>query len=185
MGATPRAALLSLALPDDMSVGRVSTRWWTASARTGRPASRRAGRRQHHAVAGPLMVDVTAIGSVHRRRRPDARRREGRAMSCSSAARSAPRRPGLHWLRSDGAARPSSEPPRRSGPGCDASAAIAGPSRACGSAMLLGRNRAASACIDLSDGLADAVRQLAEASGAGRGLTPSGSRSTPGHGGGS
>jgi thiamine-monophosphate kinase len=33
--------------------------------------------------------------------------------------------------------------------------------------MLLGRNRAASACMDLSDGLADAVRQIAEASGTG------------------
>ena len=33
--------------------------------------------------------------------------------------------------------------------------------------MLLGRNRAATSCIDLSDGLADAVRQVAEASGVG------------------
>jgi thiamine-monophosphate kinase len=33
--------------------------------------------------------------------------------------------------------------------------------------MLLGRNKAASACMDLSDGLADAVRQIAEASGTG------------------
>ena len=33
--------------------------------------------------------------------------------------------------------------------------------------MLLGRNRAASACIDLSDGLADGIRQIAEASEAG------------------
>lgn len=33
--------------------------------------------------------------------------------------------------------------------------------------MLLGRNRAASACMDTSDGLADAVRQIAEASQAG------------------
>lgn len=33
--------------------------------------------------------------------------------------------------------------------------------------MLLGRNRAASACMDLSDGLGDAVRQVAEASGTG------------------
>jgi thiamine-monophosphate kinase len=31
----------------------------------------------------------------------------------------------------------------------------------------LGRNRAASACIDLSDGLADGLRQIAEASGVG------------------
>jgi thiamine-monophosphate kinase len=33
--------------------------------------------------------------------------------------------------------------------------------------MLLGRNRAATACIDTSDGLADAVTRIAEASGAG------------------
>jgi thiamine-monophosphate kinase len=33
--------------------------------------------------------------------------------------------------------------------------------------MLAGRNRAASACMDLSDGLADAVRQIADASGTG------------------
>jgi thiamine-monophosphate kinase len=32
---------------------------------------------------------------------------------------------------------------------------------------LLGRNKAASACMDLSDGLADAVRQISEASGTG------------------
>lgn len=35
---------------------------------------------------------------------------------------------------------------------------------------LLGRNRAASACMDLSDGLADAVRQIAAASGTGASL---------------
>src|SRR5262249_30744902 len=33
--------------------------------------------------------------------------------------------------------------------------------------LLLGRNRAASACVDLSDGLADGVRRVAEASGVG------------------
>jgi thiamine-monophosphate kinase len=33
--------------------------------------------------------------------------------------------------------------------------------------MLLGRNRAATACMDLSDGLADGVRQVAEASNVG------------------
>jgi thiamine-monophosphate kinase len=33
--------------------------------------------------------------------------------------------------------------------------------------LLLGRNRAASACIDLSDGLADGLRQIAAASGVG------------------
>ena len=33
--------------------------------------------------------------------------------------------------------------------------------------MLLGRNRAASSCMDVSDGLADCVRQVADASGVG------------------
>ncbi|MEQ1574770.1 MAG: AIR synthase-related protein, partial [Vicinamibacterales bacterium] len=33
--------------------------------------------------------------------------------------------------------------------------------------LLLGRNRAATSCVDLSDGLADGVRQLATASGVG------------------
>ena len=33
--------------------------------------------------------------------------------------------------------------------------------------LLLGRNRAARACVDLSDGLADGVRQIGEASGLG------------------
>ena len=33
--------------------------------------------------------------------------------------------------------------------------------------LLLGRNRAATACVDLSDGLADAARRIAEASGVG------------------
>ena len=33
--------------------------------------------------------------------------------------------------------------------------------------MLLGRNRAASICMDFSDGLADCVRQVSEASGVG------------------
>ena len=33
--------------------------------------------------------------------------------------------------------------------------------------MLLGRNKAASACMDLSDGLADGLRQIAEACGTG------------------
>jgi thiamine-monophosphate kinase len=33
--------------------------------------------------------------------------------------------------------------------------------------LLLGRNRAATACVDLSDGLADAIRRIAESSGVG------------------
>ena len=39
--------------------------------------------------------------------------------------------------------------------------------------LLLGRNRAATACVDLSDGLADAVRRIAEASGVGAAIEAS------------
>jgi thiamine-monophosphate kinase len=38
--------------------------------------------------------------------------------------------------------------------------------------VLLGRNRAATACMDLSDGLADGIRQIAEASGVGATIDP-------------
>ena len=47
------------------------------------------------------------------------------------------------------------------------SIAIDGRSHVLRFGLLLGRNRAARACIDLSDGLADGVRQLGEASGLG------------------
>ena len=44
---------------------------------------------------------------------------------------------------------------------------------------LLGRNRAASACMDLSDGLADAVAQIAAASGTGAAIDAARCRSIP------
>jgi thiamine-monophosphate kinase len=103
---------------------------------------------------GPLIVDVTVTGSVHRRRvltRSGAR--PGDELYVTGTLGGAAL--GLRRLRdnpsSDGSAvdryrRP--EPRLRFG-------------------TMLGRNRAARACIDLSDGLADGVRQIADASGAG------------------
>ena len=119
---------------------------------------------------GPLVVDVTATGSVHRRRvltrggaprrrRPlrhrHARRIRGRPEDASSGHR---RAPGVR---------------RRS-------LSTAGATDAFG--LMLGRNRAARACIDLSDGLADGVRQIGEASGLGsdrRGRRRAHSRKAP------
>ena len=46
--------------------------------------------------------------------------------------------------------------------------------------LLLSRNRAATACVDLSDGLADGVRRLAEASGVGAVIDRRRCRSSPG-----
>ena len=150
MGARPRAALLSLALPEALDVAFVDGMMdgMLALARSHRIAIVGGNITRS---PGPLMIDVTAIGSVKRRR----------ALARSGA------RPGdevyvtgtigdaLVGLRSlqqgkiycavcqERYLRP--EPRVRVG-------------------LLLGRSRAASACMDLSDGLADGIRQVAEAS---------------------
>jgi thiamine-monophosphate kinase len=106
---------------------------------------------------GPLTVDVTAIGSVKPRKvltRGGARPGDEVYVTGSLGEAAV----GLHRLQAGPAAnwagdmcvkrylRP--EPRVRAG-------------------MLLGRNRAASSCMDVSDGLADCVSQVAEASGVG------------------
>jgi thiamine-monophosphate kinase len=151
MGAKPRAALLSLALPDTLDVtvlDRILDGLLSLAA-------------DHHVAVvggnitrslGPLMVDVTATGTVRPRRkltRGGARPGDGLFVTGTIGSASV----GLRALQqSEHLAYPASaqrflrpEPRVRAG-------------------MMLGRNRAASACMDLSDGLADAVRQIAEAS---------------------
>jgi thiamine-monophosphate kinase len=150
MGATPRLALLSLALPPALPVTRLD------GVLDGLLALAAA-----HRVAlvggnitrspGPLMVDVTAIGSARPRRvllRSTARAGDDLYVSGTVGAAAA----GLGLLRGAPAGvaaidecvvkyrRP--EPRVRLG-------------------TLLGRNRAARAAVDLSDGLADGVRQIA------------------------
>ena len=156
MGAEPRAALLSLLVPDDLNVttidGLVDGLLDLAA---------------HHRVAlvggnvsrttGPLTIDVTATGSVRRRRvLTRAGAKPGDLVYVTGTLGSAAT--GLELLKA-GATIGSSlqtcvdrylrpEPRVRAG-------------------MLLGRNRAASSCMDLSDGLGDALHQVAEASGVG------------------
>jgi thiamine-monophosphate kinase len=149
MGAQPRAALLSLVLPDalDMSAidGMLDGLLGLADAHgvtlIGGNISR---------SPGPLVIDVTATGTVRPRRvltRAGARPGDGVYVTGTIGD-------GFVGLRSlqlkndivrcqDRYLRP--EPRVRAG-------------------MLLGRNRAATACVDLSDGLADGVRRIAEAS---------------------
>jgi thiamine-monophosphate kinase len=156
MGAEPRAALLSLLVPDDLEVATLdgivdglldlAARYRVAL--IGGNISR---------TTGPLTIDVTATGSVRPRRiLTRAGARPGDEVYVTGTLGSAAI--GLELLKA----------------GID----TAGEQRLCverylrpdprvRAGMLLGRNRAASSCMDLSDGLGNAIHQIAEASGVG------------------
>ena len=162
MGATPRLALLSLILPeslpvadvDDLIDGFVALARDTKVALVGGNITR---------SPGPLVIDVTVIGAVRPRRvlvRSGGRPGDQLYVSGSIGAAAA----GLEWLR-ERSRGPSSMPDESSIAECVTRHRRPEPRARLGA--LLGRNRAATACMDLSDGLADAVRQVAEASGTG------------------
>lgn len=158
MGATPRYALLSLALPPTLLIldldaildGLVSL----------------ADRHQITLIGGnvtqspePLFIEVTALGSVKRRRiltRSNAKHGDELYLSGHIGGAAA----GLGWLQQS---QDLSEP--------DAFAICRQrylrPEPRVRLGTLLGHNRVTHTCIDLSDGLADAVSQLASASGVG------------------
>ena len=154
MGAAPRLALLSFALPPDFpsadfdgiiagiaALARVERLTVVGGNLTCTP--------------GPLTIDITAIGTVKRRSvmaRTGARPGDGVYVTGSIGAGAA----GLRVLRSDDtlAMSPCTERYLR-------------PASRTRIGLQLGRNRAASACIDLSDGLADGVARIAESSGVG------------------
>ena len=202
MGAAPRAALLSLVLPDELEVAALDSLvdGFIALA-------------ERHRVAviggnitrspGPLMIDVTAIGSVKPRRiltrfgarpgdevfvtgtiggaavglhslRTRAGGPEGPPLRSSADAAGGPEGPPLRSS-ADAAGGPEG-PPLRSSADVEADLQVRlneneqkylRPEPRVRAGLLLGRNRAASACIDLSDGLADGLRQIAGASGVG------------------
>ncbi len=158
MGATPRASLLSLVLPVDVPVSTVDAVvdgfLELAAARAPLVGGNIAR------SPGPLVIDVTAIGDIHPRR---IMRRSGG-------------RPGdlLYVSGALGAARAGLEMRERG----TAVADLSPDERACLDRFdrpversRLGRlaalSRSVTACMDLSDGLADAVRQIATASGTG------------------
>ena len=157
MGAEPRAALLSFVLPDQLEVAVVDG-----------IVDGLIGLAARHRVAivggnitrstGPLMIVVTAIGSVRPRRvltRGGAR--PGDEVYVTGAIGGAV--VGLRSLQEQaGAADP------RVGPNEEK---YLRPEPRVRAGLLLGRNRAATSCIDLSDGLADGLQQIAAASGVG------------------
>ena len=151
MGAQPRAALLSLVLPGTLEVamadGLLDGFLRLAGAHRVTIVGGNISR-----SPGPIVIDVTAVGTVRPRRvltRGGAR--PGDHVYVTGTIGDA-----LVGLRS--LQQQADVPP---GP-CEERYLRPEPRVRAG--MLLGRTRAASACMDLSDGLADAVRQVAEAS---------------------
>lgn len=151
MGARPRAALLSLVLPDALEVavvdglldGMLALATVHRIAVIGGNISR---------SPGPLMVDVTATGTVRRRRiLTRAGARPGDGVYVTGAIGDA--LVGLRSLQRGGSERVAEQERR-----------YLRPEPRVRTGLVLAGNRAASACMDLSDGLADAARQIAEAS---------------------
>ena len=178
MGAMPRQALLALSLPAACRVADVDALIDALLALAARHRTALVGG-DVTGSPGPLVIGVTALGSARRRRvlgRDGARPGDVVYVSGTIGAAAA----GLAALR----ARPADEAPAPSagesapdGPAVSPPGASAGlddcvqrhrrPEPRVALGVALGRNRAARACIDLSDGLADVVRQIAAASGAG------------------
>jgi thiamine-monophosphate kinase len=160
MGAEPRAALLSIVLPGAMSVADFDGMmggWFALASRyevalVGGNIAR---------SPGPLVLDVTAIGSVKPRRaltRRGARPGDGIYVSGTVGAAAAGR-----FARRSGAG--GADAREAGGEGlaaCEARFLQPDPRVRLG--LLLGRTAVASSCVDLSDGFADAVRQVAAGS---------------------
>ena len=168
MGATPRVALLSMALPgalpladfDGIVDGLAALAAQTSTHLVGGNLSR---------TPGPLTIDITVVGTVKPRRvltRGGAHPGDELYVTGAIGAACA----GLEMLRSAGTADPTrsthqTHVTHSTHLTCIARYQRPAPRLRVGG--LLARNRVASACIDLSDGLADGARQIAEASGVG------------------
>jgi len=177
MGARPRAALLSFVLPDQLEVAVVdgivdgliglAARHRVALVGGNITRSPRLGSGQ---APGPLMIDVTAIGSVKPRRvLTRAGARPGDEVFVTGTIGGAA--VGLQFLQSGADLSGPPRGPEGSAPQIEGSAPLVEkylrPEPRVRAGLLLGRNRAATSCIDLSDGLADGLRQIAAASGVG------------------
>lgn len=165
MGGVPRLALLSLVLPETIGVADIDHLLDGFAAMAADARVTLAGG-NITATHGPLVVDVTVTGWVRPRKvLTRGGGRPGDALYVTGAVGQASA--GLGWLRPhddpDGAT--DERPDERMMAACVARYRRPEPRARFGA--MVGSSRAASACIDLSDGLADAVRQLAQASGTG------------------
>jgi thiamine-monophosphate kinase len=176
MGATPRLALLSFALPPTLRCDDFEAMLDGLTSLAAAHQIHVAGGNLTRSP-GPLVMDVTAIGSAKRRcvlRRSGARPGDGIYVTGTVGGA----RAGLQCLASTVRLKPDTTTGA-----VDDSDVVSGLSRTVidrylypearvRAGVLLGRNRAATACMDLSDGLADGIRQIAEASGVGATIDP-------------
>ena len=182
MGAAPRLALLSMALPSTLPLADFDG---IVSGFTSLAAQHRLQVIGGNLTRspGPLVLDVTLVGTVKRRQaltRGGAKPGDDLYVSGAIGAAAA----GLRLLRnvvghqSSGASlsaqstedlrlRLMTGDSRLTTDDWRLMTAYLTPVPRIRLGLLLGRNRAASACVDLSDGLADGVRRIAEASGVG------------------
>jgi thiamine-monophosphate kinase len=164
MGAAPRVALLSLVLPPALTVATVDALVDGMSALAARARISIVGGNIARSP-GPLIVDVTATGTVHRRcvlTRGGARAGDDLYVTGTLGGAAA----GLRML-SAAAASPLWRDKRDELVTDRCAMRYLRPEPRTRFGLLLGRNRAARACVDLSDGLADGVRQISGASGLG------------------
>ena len=160
MGGTPALALLSLLLPESTTLADVDALLDGALEMAGGLKVSIAGGNLSRSP-GPLVVDVTVVGSVRPRRiltRSGGHAGDALYLTGNIGAATA----GLGWLRAH-----ADQGMPADGELAECVSRYRRPVPRSRIGALLGRNRAASACIDLSDGLADGVRQIAEASGTG------------------
>ena len=159
MGATPRHALLSLALPDTLPINDFDDLLHDLLMLAARHRTALVGGNVTRST-GPLFVDVTAFGTVKRRRvlaRSGARPGDELYVSGQLGGAAA----GLGWLRHATPAQRASD---------DEAACrrrLLRPEPRVRLGLLLSRIRVTQSCVDLSDGLADGIRQLAVAGGVG------------------
>lgn len=162
MGGVPRFALLSLMLPAPCTMETIDGMLDGLLALAARSKVAIAGGNITRSP-GPLVVDVAVTGAAKPRKvLTRSGGRPGDRLYVSGTIGAA--RAGLGWLQSS----VEHAAGRVAGAGlleCVERHRRPEPRTRLGA--LLGRTRAASACMDLSDGLADAIRQIAEASGTG------------------
>jgi thiamine-monophosphate kinase len=165
MGAAPRLALLSMALPPSLDVAEFDGLVAGFAALAERYRLHLAGGNLTKSP-GPLMLDVTVAGTVKRRQvmtRAGARPGDEVYVSGTIGAAAA----GLDRLKGSHTEDTESHGGHGETRFHDNIHRFLYPEPRVKLGLLLGRNRAATACVDLSDGLADGVRRIAEASGVG------------------
>lgn len=176
MGGAPRFALLSLMLPVQTTLGEVDGLLDGLLELAAETRVSLAGGNITRSP-GPLVVDVTVVGSVKPRKiltRGGARGGDALYVTGQIGAAAA----GLAWLRREAGEtgqghRADTILPRPDDAGlAECVARHCRPQPRARIGALLGRTRTASACMDLSDGLADAVMQLSCASETGAAIDP-------------